>query len=354
MSFPVKVLEKTEKRLSAPKIDNITNTKRGGNTMMKGFTYDNQTQQLKEITDPKQILSAISDKEKTTWVDLTKPSHEEVKLLEEGFHFHPIIVASSLKEGERSKFYDYDNYSFLVMEAAIGSGKGSAVKLSEFSAFLSENYLVTVHLSDLNFVEDTAKTIKDQPDLLKKGLGFLLYNLLDGLIAEYFPILDKIDNKLKTIEERIFQRPDKQVLNEIFKLRQEINRVRKSVSNNLDVLSLMLRHDSIHSSEENRMYFMDLYDHLMHLLDITDMYHDMVFTSMDAYLSSVSNNMNNVMKVLTAITTIMMPLTVITGLYGMNFDMPEYQWQYGYLWAIMLMVVSVIAMALFLRSRKWL
>lgn len=323
---------------------------------MKGYTYDNQTQQLREITDLKQILAAITttDMQNVTWVDLTKPGHEEIKLLEEGFHFHPITVESALKEGERSKFYSYDNYSFLVMEAPTGASKGSAVRVSQFAAFFSENYLVTIHQRDLNFIEDTAKTVKDQPDLLRKGIGFVLYNLLDGLIAEYFPILDKIDNKLKTIEERIFQRPDNEVLNEIFKLRQEINRVRKSVSNNLDVLSLMLRHDSIHASEENRMYFMDLYDHLMHMLDMTDMYHDMVFTSMDAYLSSVSNNMNNVMKVLTAITTIMMPLTVITGLYGMNFDMPEYQWQYGYLWAIMLMVVSVIAMALFLRSRKWL
>jgi len=322
--------------------------------VLRVLVYDNQTSNLEEMTDPKQVLTAISDTQKTIWVDLTKPSQEEAKLLEEGFHFHTIAVESALKEGERPKFYSYGNYSFLLMEATIASNKGSVVKLSQFSAFISKNYLVTVHQKDVNFIEDTINTIKSEPELLNRGVGFLLYNLLDGLIANYFPILDKIDNKLKTIEERIFQRPNQQVLNEIFKLRQEINQMRKSVSNNLDVLSLMMRHDSMQSSEENRMYLMDLYDHLMHLLDMIDMYHDMVFTSMDAYLSSVSNNMNNIMKVLTAITTIMMPLTVITGIYGMNFDMPEFHWTYGYAWALTLMAVSVIAMTLFLRSRKWL
>lgn len=322
--------------------------------MLRVFIHDNKTSKLEEMTDPKQILTAISDTQKTIWVDFAKPSQEEAKLLEEGFHFHPIAIESAMKEGERPKFYNYGNYSFLLMEATTASNKGSVVKLSQFSAFISDNYLVTVHQKDVNFIEDAIRTIKGEPELFNKGVGFLLYNLLDGLIANYFPILDRIDNKLKTIEERIFQRPNQQVLNEIFKLRQEINQIRKSVSNNLDVLSLMLRHDFLQSSEENRMYFMDLYDHLMHLLDMVDMYHDMVFTSMDAYLSSVSNNMNNIMKVLTAITTIMMPLTVITGIYGMNFDLPEFHWTYGYVWALTLMAVSVAAMTLFLRSRKWL
>jgi len=322
--------------------------------MLRVFIHDNKTSKLEEMTDPKQLLTAISDTQKTIWVDFAKPSQEEAKLLEEGFHFHPIAIDSAMKEGERPKFYSYGNYSFLLMEATAASNKGSVVKLSQFSAFISDNYLITVHQREVNFIEDAINTAKGEPELFSKGVGFLLYNLLDGLIANYFPILDRIDNKLKTIEERIFQRPNQQVLNEIFKLRQEINQIRKSVSNNLDVLSLMLRHDFLQSSEENRMYFMDLYDHLMHLLDMVDMYHDMVFTSMDAYLSSVSNNMNNIMKVLTAITTIMMPLTVITGIYGMNFDMPEFHWTYGYVWALTLMAVSVAAMTLFLRSRKWL
>jgi len=132
--------------------------------VLRVLVYDNQTSNLEEMTDPKQVLTAISDTQKTIWVDLTKPSQEEAKLLEEGFHFHTIAVESALKEGERPKFYSYGNYSFLLMEATIASNKGSVVKLSQFSAFISKNYLVTVHQKDVNFIEDTINTIKSEPN----------------------------------------------------------------------------------------------------------------------------------------------------------------------------------------------
>jgi magnesium transporter len=326
----------------------------GGVVMAKAFLYDVGTKNVDITENNQDIKDNAKNKNKRIWVDISTNNSEEIKLLQDAFHFHPIAVESATNEGERPKFYDYGNYSLLLMQVAIPSNKGSTAKFSQFTAFISQDSLVTVHPIEFNFVADTIKIYKDAPELFDKGIGFVLYHLLDGLISNYFSILDKVDNRLKSVEENIFQKPDKHVLNEIFKLRQGINQVRKSISNNLDVLSLLLRHDASDTSDENRLYYMDLYDHLMHLLDMTDMYHDMVFTSMDAYLSSVSNNMNNVMKVLTVITTIMMPLTVITGIYGMNFDIPSFHWRFGYIWALGLMVISCIAMAWFLRSRNWL
>jgi len=309
---------------------------------------------LQETNNTDEIIETFNQKDKIIWVDMEEPSEEETEILDKGFHFHPLAVESCLKGLERPRINNYDDYFFIIMHAVIYTGHRREIKASEFNIFISATYVVTFHKNKLDFVQTIAEMYRKDPALFEKGTDFLIYNLIDALVDEYYPFLDKVDDRLNSIEERIFKKPDQNLLNDLFKLRRSITRLRRIILPQRDIVNLMLRHDFNYLKEENRPYFMDVYDHLTRLFDMVDLYHDMIITSMDAYLSSVSNNMNNVMKVLTIITTILMPLTVITGVYGMNFDMPELKWRYGYPWALSLMALSVTIMIIYIRRKKWL
>lgn len=321
--------------------------------MIHGFIYDKQSG-LNQTENAGEITKALSEQQKIIWVDLDRPSDEEAQILGDGFHFHPLAIEDCLHELQRPKLDNYDGYFFAVMHAVVLAEKRMQLKVGELDMFVSQRYIVTFHKDELQSVATTMDVYRKNPALFEKGTDFVLYNLLDALVDEYFPLLDDIDGRLNRIEERIFKRPDQSVLNDLFKLRRGITRIRRMISPQRDIVNLMLRHDFGYMSDESRAYFMDVYDHLMRLFDMADLYHDMISTSMDAYLSSVSNSMNNIMKVLTVITTIIMPLTVITGIYGMNFDMPELRWRYGYPWALGLMAASVIIMITYIRRKHWL
>lgn len=321
--------------------------------MIHAFIYDERSG-LKETENVNEIVDVFSGQQKIIWVDLDQPSEQEVSILDSGFHFHPLAIEDCINEFQRPKLDSYDGYFFAVMHAVISYDKRVQVKTGEFDMFVSQRYVVTFHKDKLKFLGTAMNIYRKNPDLFKRGTDFLLYNLMDALVDEYFPLLDEVDAQLNHIEERIFNKPDQSVLNDLFKLRRGITRIRRIISPQRDILNLMLRHDFDYMGDESRVYFMDVYDHLMRLFDMADLYHDMIATSMDAYLSSVSNSMNNVMKVLTVITTIMMPLTVITGIYGMNFDIPELKWHYGYLWALSLMAAVTIAMIIYIRHKHWL
>ncbi|AEE95439.1 magnesium/cobalt transporter CorA [Mahella australiensis] len=322
--------------------------------MVRAFIYDKGSG-LKETENTDEMIEVFAEQRKIMWVDIDRPSDEEARILDDGFHFHPLAVEDCLHDLQRPKLDNYEGYFFAVMHAVVAADKRVRVRAGEFDMFASQRYVVTFHKDELKFVNATMDVYRKNPALFEKGTDFIVYNLMDALVDEYFPLLDDIDERLNRIEGRIFKKPDQSVLNDLFKLRRGITRIRRMISPQRDIVNLMLRHDFEYMSDESRAYFMDVYDHLMRLFDMADLYHDMISTSMDAYLSSVSNSMNSVMKVLTVITTIMMPLSVITGIYGMNFEyMPELKWRYGYLWAWGLMAASVAAMVIYIRRKHWL
>lgn len=320
--------------------------------MIHAFIYDDQ-QGLKETENVDEIIYTFSSRQKRMWVDLAEPSEQEAGILNTGFHFHPLAVEDCINAPQRPKLDSYDGYFFIIMHALVADDKRWLFNIGEFNMFISDTYVITFHKDKMPFIGSVMDIYRKNPSLFKRNTDFLVYNLIDALVDEYFPLLDEIDNRLTRIEEHIFKQPDQRVLNELFRLRRNITRIRRIISPQRDILNLILRHDFEWISDDSRAYFMDVYDHLMRLFDMADLYHDMIATSMDAYLSSVSNSMNSVMKVLTVITTIMMPLTVITGIYGMNFNIPELKWRYGYLWALCLMVASVIVMVIYIKRKRW-
>jgi magnesium transporter len=250
------------------------------------------------------------------WLDLDQPDGADFEVLREVFGFHPLAVEDSETFDQRAKLDDYDDFIFIVVYGATPDGD----QLVEVHCFYSERFLVTVHHDDCPaFAEirrryqDRDKTI-DQPSLL-------LYRVVDGLVDSFFPILGAFDNRIDELENQIFVRADDQQLQEIFRMKRLLVGMRKAVTPQRDTFaSLMGRIAQLPGLEdEDERYFRDVYDHLIRISDLIDSYRDLLTGAMDVYLSTVSNRLNSVMKQLTVIATIFLPLTFITGFFGQNF-----------------------------------
>jgi magnesium transporter len=250
------------------------------------------------------------------WLDLDQPDEADFAVLRDVFGFHPLAVEDSETFDQRAKMDDYDDFIFIVVYGATPDGD----RLVEVHCFFSERFLVTVHHDDCPaFAEirrryqDRAKAI-DQPSLL-------LYRVVDGLVDSFFPILAAFDNRIDELEDQIFVRADDRQLQEIFRMKRLLVGMRKAVTPQRDTFaSLMGRIAELPGLEdEDERYFRDVYDHLIRISDLIDSYRDLLTGAMDVYLSTVSNRLNSVMKQLTVIATIFLPLTFITGFFGQNF-----------------------------------
>ncbi len=301
------------------------------------------------------IAAALAQKE-FLWVDLEAPTPEEAGILSEVFRFHPLSIDDCLHGLQRAKLDEYPGYLFLVLhvvEALILEGKATAVH--EFDTFLGPTYLVTFHWQRLEFVEEIYREYAETKELTEKGTGFLLYQILRRLVDTYFPLLDQLEECLAAAEKGVFLSPDQKWLAEAFNLRGVMLRIRRTLSPQREALNALIHRPRPYLKEEDHIYLMDVYDHLLRLFELVDNYHDLLAATLEVYLTSISNRMNEIMKILTIITTIMMPLSVIAGIYGMNFHyMPELRSPYGYPAVLGVMLLISAGMLVFFRRKRWL
>ncbi|MGE5580537.1 MAG: magnesium/cobalt transporter CorA [Bacillota bacterium] len=288
------------------------------------------------------------------WVDMEAPNGEEVSLLADVFHFHPLAIEDCLSGLQRPKIDEYPGHLFLVVHSVSVETESGLYRPAEFNIFIAREFIVTFHAEEnrsLNRLrEEYCKTAvwKD------RSTGFLLQAVLGTLLDDFFPVIDDMGDELDSIERRIFVKPDQDLLALSFRLRRSIFLVRKSLSPERDVLIGLLRRECPFMAPEDRAYFMDVYDRILRLFDFAENMHELLSNAMDSYLSSISNRTNEVMKVLTIITTIMMPLTLIAGIYGMNFRyMPEIGWRYGYPMALGSMALVTGIMLRYFRKKGW-
>ena len=191
-------------------------------------------------------------------------------------------------------------------------------------------------------------------DIISYGSDFVLYNILDEAIDQLFVITDKVEEKINILEEESMNNPVQSTLNNIMRVKKSVIKLRRVVSPLREVINTLLRHDDI-ITEKHRLYFSDIYDHILRIYDLIESDHEMVTSCLELYSSQLSNSMNKVMKILTIITTVMMPLTIITGIYGMNFqNMPELRAKYSYFITIFIMFFISLCQILYFRKKKWL
>jgi magnesium transporter len=252
------------------------------------------------------------------WLDLHDPSEEDFALLRDVFKFHPLALEDSEQFGQRPKLEDYEDFVFFVFYGA--APPPDEDRLVEVHFFYSERFLVTVRQDEAPACEALKERYSKRPAPLEKPIA-LLYRLMDTFTDSFFPALEDFDERIDTVEDEIFREPREEQLEEIVRMKRRLNRLRRVVGPQRDVVGQLFGGIAAlpGSDLEAERYFRDVYDHLIRVADLIDSYKDLVTGAMDVYLSSVSNRLNLVVERLTVLSTILLPLIVLTGFFGQNF-----------------------------------
>jgi magnesium transporter len=288
------------------------------------------------------------------WADVTDPTSRDFEELAEEFGFHHLSIEDCQNAHQRPKVEEYTGYYFIVLYEAELVGPTDRLELRELNIFLGKNYLVTVHSRPIRAIETARRLWHEWTDRADQGSGVLSYLLIDAIVDDYLPLLDLISERMDDLEDSIFGEFRAEAIQEIFSIKKKLLYLRRSITPLRDVFNMLLRREQPIFPRETHVYFQDVFDHLIRVADTIDTLRDMLSSTMDAYLSVSGNRMNQVMKRLTSVSTILMSVTLIAGIYGMNFIfMPELRWRFGYVFALLSMVVVGLALYVYLKKVKW-
>ncbi len=309
---------------------------------------------------PQEIPAALSDSTSVIWVDFAgEPDASCEPILSGTFHFHPLAIDDALRESHVPKVDDWGDYLYVVLhEVGLDSTDGEDLRTRELDIFLGANYLVTHHEQPLQSLERAWEaTLKDER-ITAGGSAQLLYRLVDELVDGHMPVVDALDEEMEAVEEKALSTPARPVLERVLALKRSLLRLRRVVAPQRETLGKLSREGYAAIEARHRVYFRDIYDHLVRLSDITENLRDQAAGVLEIYLSVVNNRMNEVMKTFTLITTLFMPISFLTGFFGMNFFQPEgifTEWTgrlvFGGVMAAVVLVPSL--MFFWLRRRRW-
>jgi magnesium transporter len=307
--------------------------------------------------NPAQIKEMLSTGDQTLWVDVEEPTEEDFAVLEEQFGFHPLAMEDARKQNQRAKADAYEGYMFLSLRTWRGV-QGAADDLedatTETDVFLGERYLVTIHREKCSPVAETRRRWRDHPELISRQPAFLLYELLDTMIDDFFPAIDDLDTEIDTLETSIYTAAANIDVAPALRMKKKLLLLRQSISPMRDLLNQLLRSDQALIPADARVYYQDVYDHALRQVEQVDLHRDILSGVLDAIVAQTSNRLNQVMKTMTAVSTILMSASLITGVYGMNFEnMPELKLRYGYFGALAAMGGVAAVLTWFFKRIKW-
>jgi magnesium transporter len=322
--------------------------------------YRTQEGHIRADLRPEEFSTALQDAEGLLWVDFaSEPPGVCEPILRETFGFHPLAVDDALEEAHVPKVDDWGQYLYLVLHGVIIDQQNDGrVSTLELDVFLGKNYLVTHQTQPIAAVDRTWTACQRDERHVQMGVGHLLYKLSDELVADYMPVVESIDEAIDQIEDQIFDNPTPSILEQIFTLKRGLLRLRRIIAPQREVINKLARGDHAVVSVEDRVFFRDVYDHLVRLYDISEGLRDLVGGALDTYLSVVNNRMNEVMKTLTVITTLFMPLSFVVGFFGMNFFQPvapmdAWTDRQAFILTAAGIVFTPIVMYLWMRRREW-
>jgi len=290
------------------------------------------------------------------WLDLDGETPELRDALISTLHLHPLAVEDVFQERMNPKVEDYGDYLYVVIHGiALEHDSPDDLRTVEIDLILSSRWVVSHHPSGLSAIDEVLDECRRNPRLFDKGPGFIAHAIMDHAVDCYFPVIDAFDQEIDLVETAVVEHPQPEVLQRIFKLKRSLQRLRRVAMHQREVLLRLSRGEFELIPEKALPFFRDIHDHFVRVSDLAEGYREGLSGALDAYLSVVSNRMNEVMKALTLVATIMLPLTFIAGVYGMNFKhMPELQWRYGYPFALGLMLLVALGMVAWFRSKRWL
>jgi magnesium transporter len=298
--------------------------------------------------------AALRDRGGLLWVDIQgEPTERIERLLADVFGFHPLAIDDALRETHVPKVDDWGEYLYCVAHAVVYDAPRTGVATREIDIFLGHNYLVTYHSETIAAADRLWEASRRDAHGLERGPDYLLYHLLDLLVADFMPVIDQMDEAIDRIEDEVFDNPAQATLNRIFTLKRAVLRLRRILSPQREAVNRLARDAYAVVDAGERVYFRDIYDHLVRLVDLNDTLRDLIGGALDTYLSVASNRINEIVKVLTVLTAVFQPLTFFTAFFGMNFT----RFPYDTTWLLLLSAAVLVGVPLLLyrwfRRRGW-
>ena len=315
---------------------------------------------IRKDIPPSDFPKLLRDRRGLLWVDFVNEAPDICLPILQGFGFHPLAISDALEETHIPKLDDWGNYLYIVLNYLnINENRKSwDTTVEELDIFLGENYIITHHDSPIPAIEETWASCDRDIRNVQNGADHLLYKIADHLVAGYMPTVEKIDAAIDQIEDQVFDKPTSRTLEKLFALKRVLLAMRRILLPQREVMNKLARDDYRVIDTKDRVFFRDIYDHLVRLHDLNESLRDLVGGALDTYLSVVNNRMNEVMKTLTIITTLFMPLAFVTGFFGMNFFEPLgglTTWTTNPVFYITLAVTILLptSMYLWMRRRTW-
>jgi len=318
--------------------------------------YDEQRFQEKQGVAVEECFP-FKDTATTTWINID--GIDEIPIIEKigkAYDLHPLVLEDIATAGQRPKFDTYEKHAYIVLNMLSYNSTSRVVESEQMSVVLGASFVISFQERVGDVFEPIRDRIRQAKGIVRKmGADYLAYRLIDAIVDSYFGILEKIGERIEDLEDELIDSATEETLRKIHSLKREMMFLRRSIWPLRELVNGMLRDESSLIGDQTRLYLRDVYDHTIQVIDTIESFRDMAAGMLEIYLSSVSNRMNAVMKVLTIIATIFIPLSFISGVYGMNFpNMPEIGWQYGYPAVLLLMLAITTVMLVYFRRKKWL
>ena len=289
------------------------------------------------------------------WVDLAAPSVPETLILSDTFGFHPLSVEDARMEAHDPKIEAYEGYLYAVLHGINFDVEQRGVATHDRDFFIGSTYLVTVHDGKSNSILETQAAVMRNPKIMAEGPVALFHRIVDAMVDHYRPAVEVLEDRIDELEKSIFGRPRQSLVRDILHLKREVSSLRRVITPQRDVIARLARRDFLDVSPDISYQFRDVYDHIVRIADDAAIFQDRITGLLEAHLTNVSNRLNEVMKVLTVMSTIFMPLTLLSGLWGMNVPLPRFPGgdaaQFWWVFGIMFAVIGV--MLDFFRRRHW-
>jgi magnesium transporter len=330
-----------------------------GATMFRAmhYTKDGQLHPELSLID---VAFALQEPGSIVWADFSAtPPEEDEPILRKTFNFHPLAIDDALQESHVPKVDDWGEYLYIVLHAVVlDRSKGVDLATRELDIFIGKNYIVTHHDDPITAIDHLWDVVQRDTRHFKQGVDNILYRIADEIVASYMPVVEDLDLEIDQVEEQLFDRPEPGTLEHIFNLKRIVLHLRRILGPQREVMNKLARDDYQAIDSQARVYFRDVYDHLVRLYDISESVRDMVSGILDTYLSVVNNRMNEVMKTLTVITTLFMPLSFVVGFFGMNYFTPVVNldiWTGYRSFVVILLITFLLPLSMFvwIRRRGW-
>lgn len=292
------------------------------------------------------------------WVDIDSTVRSQHALLEKVFHFHPLAVEDTLNPNSRVKLEEYEGFLFIIIRGvslAHGTDDPYDLETKDLYCFLGPTYLVTVHAGPMDSIDRISDVVRRTPDLLSRGVERVLHSVLDDTIDAYFPILESVDAFIDGLEERVFVDFDETALRDLFQVKRLVLSLRRYLQPSREVMNVLTNRPNTLLTPEVQIYFRDIYDHVLRINDALDTYRELLSSTMDSYLTQVSNRLGTTTKALSVVATMSLPFVVVSGMWGMNFShIPMSAWPHGF-WVLLVVQLGLgVLLLYYLRRRRWL